>query len=526
MNAAELLVEGLETEGVEHVFGIPGEETTDLMFAIRDSDITFVPVRHEQGAAFMADVHGRLTGDTGVCLATLGPGATNLITGIADANLDKSPLVAITGQGSMETMHHESHQQLDVVDAFEPVVKWNTRVNHPDVAHEAVRKAFKIAETEKPGATHLELPEDVAAQEADAEPIRTRGPAPPSDPNPTAVADAAERLREAERPAILAGNGAVRGRAADVLRALVRRTGIPVVTTYMAKGAVPDDDPRSLMTVDSGNGAGSEALAEADLVLAVGYDVAEHDPAGFHREDADIVHVDSQPAEVYAEYDPTIEIVGNIARSVAELDDATAQSTFDTAWYENYRERVTDQIADAPAADAPFEPEGVVPALRDALNAGDVLLSDTGRHKMVLAQEFPTYEANSVVISNGLATMGIAVPGAVSADCCTDGNVVAATGDGGFLMNAAELETAERLDCSFTTVVFRDDELSLITEEQRETHGDSFGTEFTNPDLVQFAESFGMDAYRPETTGELRADLAAAIGSDELSLVDVPTAKP
>ncbi|GGL60071.1 acetolactate synthase large subunit [Halocalculus aciditolerans] len=524
MNAADRLVAGLEAEGVEYVYGLAGEETTDLLFAIRDSGLTFVPVRHEQGAAFMADVEGRLTGRAGVCFATLGPGATNLITGIADAQLDKSPLVAVTAQGGMETMHHESHQHLDIVETFDPVVKWNTRVHHPDITHEAVRKAFKVAETEKPGATHLELPEDVAATETAVESMPARGPAPESAPNPDAVADAAARLEAVDSPAVLAGNGAVRGRAADVLRAFVDRTEIPVASTYMAKGAIPDDSPQSLMTVDSGDGAGAAALAAADLVLAVGYDVAEHDPAGFHGADTPIVHVDSQPAEVYAEYDPAVEVVGNIARGVAAIDDATTGASFDTDWYAGYRNRVTDRLATEPEPDAPFTLEGVMPALRDALGNDDVLLSDTGRHKMVIAQEFPTFDANAVVISNGLATMGIAVPGAVAADLNTDGNVVAATGDGGFLMNAAELDTAQRLDCSFTTLVFRDDDLSLITEKQRETHGDSFGTELTNPDLVAFAESFGVDAYRPETRRDLRADLRRAVESDDLALVDVPVA--
>jgi len=525
MKASDLLVACLEREGVEHVFGVPGEEMEDLLFSLRDSDVTFVPTRHEQGAAFMADVHGRLTRDAGVCLATLGPGATNLLTGVADAHLDKSPVVAITAQGSLERLHQESHQAINVLGMFAPVTKWNTQLDAPDIIHESVRKAFKMAEYEKPGATHLELPEDVAAQETDAAPLPARDPVSFAAPNPETLDRAQALLADADRPLIIAGNGAVRTRAADPLRALATCTDLPVVSTYMGKGAVSDDDPHSLMTLDSGDeGEAASAIAEADLVLTVGYDIAEHDPADWNC-DADIVHIDSEPAEVYEAYDPEVEIVGDIGRTLRLLLDwcRGAGIAFDTGWYAGLREQIVADVDRMPSGEAPFALRDVLPLLREAMAPEDVLISDVGSHKMAIAQNFPTYEPNTCIISNGLASMGIAVPGGLAADLAVDANVVAATGDGGLLMNAAEIETATRLGAAYTIVVFNDNDYGLISEKQTDHTGEAFGTGLTNPDLPTFAESFGIDGYRPTTPAELREVFAAAIG-DGMSLIEVPVA--
>ena len=526
MNAADLLVTCLEREGVEHVFGLPGEETEDLLFSLADSAVEFVPVRHEQGAAFMADVHGRLTGEAGVCLSTLGPGATNLLTGVADAHLDKSPLVAITGQGGLERLHKESHQHLDVVGMFRPVTKWNTRLDDPDIVHESVRKAFKVAQYEKPGATHLELPEDVAAEGASVEPLPRRDRVRPAGPGEASLAPVEEQLSRAERPLVIAGNGAVRAGAAAELRRFVGATDVPVASTYMGKGAVSDDDPHSLMTLDSGDhDEAATAIADADLVLAVGYDIAEHDPAGWRRGgDATVIHVDSEPAEVYEAYNPDVEVIADIEATLAALADwaTDADCAFDTDWYADLREHIVADVDREPAAEGPFTVRDVLPALREAMARDDVLVSDVGSHKMAIAQNFPAYEPNTVVISNGLASMGIAVPGAVAADLAVAPNVVAATGDGGFLMNAAELETATRLGCGLTVVVFVDDDYGLISAKQLEGRGTAFGTRLSNPDFVRFAESFGVEARRPETRGDLVDAFEWAVGSGDVTLVEVP----
>ncbi|WP_332899907.1 acetolactate synthase large subunit [Haladaptatus sp. CMSO5] len=524
MKASDLLIECLALEGVEYIFGLPGEELEDVLFSLEASSIEFIPTRHEQGAAFMADVHGRLTGEAGVCLSTLGPGATNLLTGVADAHLDKSPLVAITGQGGRERLHKESHQALDIVHMFEPVVKWNTQISEPEVVGESVRKAFKLAEYQKPGATHLEFPEDVAGEETDAEPLEQRGRVRRPNPDEASVERATELLCGAEKPLILAGNGAVRTHAGDLLERIVEQTNMPVVATYMGKGAISDADDHSLMTLDSGANDEAHAVIErADAVLAIGYDIAEHDPANWNPDlDKEVVHLDHEPAEVYEHYNPDVELVCDITAGLRALDAHLDGCSTDDDWYATERETLVTEVETKPDADAEFSVAGTLPYLREAMADDDVLISDVGHHKMVIAQNFPAYEPNTTIISNGLATMGIAVPGAVAADLAVDANVVAATGDGGFLMNAAEIETATRLGCGFTIIVFNDDDYGLISKKQRDHTGESFGTHLTNPDFVTFAESFGIDAYRPNSWDELETVLQTVVRADEMALVEVP----
>ncbi|WP_135854195.1 acetolactate synthase large subunit [Halorussus salinus] len=525
MNTAEVLVAGLEREGVEYVFGLPGEENEATMFALRDSDITFVPVRHEQGAAFMADVYGRLTGDAGVCLSTLGPGATNLLTGVADANLDKAPLVAITGQGGLESLHVESHQKLDVVDMFAPVTKWNAQISDPGIVHESVRKAFKTAQHEKPGATHLELPEDVAYDDCDVRPMESRGRVRRPEPDVPSLDRVRDLLAAADRPIVIAGNGAVRTDASEELRSFAETYDLPVAATYMGKGAVSDDDDHSLLTLDSGeHEEASDAIESADLAITVGYDIAEHDPADWNPDaDTTIVHVDSEPAEVYEHYNPDVEVVADIAAAVRKLDACCDEidATFETDWYDDLREHILADVTPDRESGDPFTVRKVLPVLREEMADDDVLLSDVGSHKMAIAQNYPTYEPNTCIISNGLASMGISVPGGLAADLAVDSNVVAATGDGGFMMNAAEIETATRIGCGYTILLFCDDEYGLITEEQVEHRGEHFGTELANPDFQTFAESFGIEAYRPDDWRELHDALETAIPSDEMSLVEV-----
>ncbi|WP_129115773.1 acetolactate synthase large subunit [Halegenticoccus tardaugens] len=521
MNGADLLVRCLEAEDVEYVFGLPGEELEDVLFALRDSSIRFVPTRHEQGAAFMADVYGRLTGEAGVCLATLGPGATNLLTGVADAHLDKSPLVAITGQGGLERLHQESHQALDVVHTFEAVVKWNTQLNDTEIINESVRKAFKLAEYEKPGATHLEIPEDVAATAVDAEPLPHRNKVRRPDPDAESIERAADLLGDADRPIVLAGNGAVRTHASERLREFVERTGVPVIGTYMGKGAVSDRSDQSLMTLDSGpNDEAAGAIEEADCVVAVGYDIAEHDPKRWNPDRSKtVIHLDHEPAEVYEHYNPEVEVVADISMGLRRLTDAVDDVW--TTWCTDAHDVVLTDARRKPDPDEPFSVRRTLPILREAMADDDVLISDVGSHKMAIARHFPVYEPNTCIISNGLASMGIAVPGGVAADLAVDSNVVVATGDGGFLMNAAELETATRLDCGFTVIVFNDDDYGLISEKQREHTGEAFGTRLSNPDFAAFAESFGVSASRPTSWTELADALVAAVESDEMRLVEI-----
>ena len=528
MTAAELLVKCLEAEGVRYVFGVPGEENEDLLFALDSSAIRFIPTRHEQGAAFMADVWGRLTGSAGVCLSTLGPGATNLVTGVADAFLDKSPLVAITGQAGRARIHHESHQSIDTLALFRPITKWSASVSTPDTVPEIVRKAFKIAESEKPGATHIELPEDVAglpASGAPIAPVRVRRP----DPDTQAVAQAAALLGKAKRPLIIAGNGAVRKPAtATQLRELVARHRLPVAHTFMGQGAISDDSPHSLCTIGFAfRDLVMDAVDEADVVLAVGYDLAEYAPRAWNpRNEKTIIHVDFTPADVDAFYQPAVELVADIAASLRALQQELGPQPLasDSSWSASVRRRILDDIRSYDLKDGErFTVPGVLNVLRAVMGEEDLLLSDVGAHKLWIARNFPVACPNGCLMSNGLASMGIALPGAVAAALHDPGRrIVAAMGDGGFLMNSQELETAKRLGTAFTVVIFNDNDYGLISWKQRRARGRATGTGLTNPDFRAYAESFGIRGYRPATLAELRWDLAEAVRSRALAVVEIP----
>ncbi|HEV8537040.1 MAG TPA: acetolactate synthase large subunit [Candidatus Limnocylindria bacterium] len=527
MNVAELLVKCLENEGVRHVFGIPGEETLALNAALAASDkIRFVLTRHEQGAAFMADVYGRLSSYPGVCLATLGPGATNLLTGIADAQLDRAPLVAITGQAGLERVHKESHQYIDVVRMFGPVTKWSTRVSVAETTPEVVRKAFRIARLEKPGATHIELPEDVAGLDTDLRPLEVRRTSYPRAQE-AAIARALELIKQAKAPLILAGNGVARREAAghatvDALRRFVRRSGIYATHTYMAKGVLDPYGPMSLPAVGlqrpGADLANIAQLANADLVIAIGYDLVEWSPSLWNpKRDKAVIHVDSTPAELDGHYQPSVEVVGELADSLTELAERVEERT-------DRQPQVRKPVATTTRdASAPLPPQHVVAALREALAPDDIVVSDVGAHKIWLSRLFPTPTPNTVVVSNGLASMGIALPGAIAAKLLfPERKVVAFAGDGGFLMNVQELETAKRLGIAIVCVVLVDDRLGVIETNERRLFGRTFATEFGNPGFVELARAFGIAGFAVPTSRELFPILRRALDLGEPALVAVP----
>jgi acetolactate synthase-1/2/3 large subunit len=528
MKVSDLVVKCLEAEGVRYVFGLPGEETEDLLFSLEDSSIKFVPCRHEQGAAFIADVWGRLTGEAGVCLSTLGPGATNLMTGVADANLDKAPLVAITAQGGLDRLHHESHQRLDIVQMFAPITKWNGAVYDPRVVPEIIRNAFKVAEIEKSGATHIELSEDVARMDVsdDLRPLPRR-PVSRPEPDRRAVEEVLSLLRKAKRPLIIAGNGAIRESASDELNRLADSQGIPVVATFMGKGAISDRSPQSLFCIGTGfRDYVREAVEVADLVLAVGYDIAEYAPDRWNpKADKTIVHIDVAPAEVYGRYPAAIEVVGDITATIRALNASlsAAPARLERGWYAPMRQLIVDDIASYQLRTMPFTVPGALDIIRRTLPDDGLLISDVGSHKIWIARNFPTYRPNGCIISNGLAAMGIALPGGIAAALATPARaIVAAMGDGGFLMNSQELETAKRLGVGFTVVVFNDNDYGLISWKQDMSRGRSTGTRLTNPDLKAYAESFGIRAHRPSSVEELSTTLFDAIRSRELRVIEIP----
>ncbi|MEO6458573.1 MAG: acetolactate synthase large subunit [Chloroflexia bacterium] len=541
-NAAELLVRCLENEGVKYVFGVPGEEILDLLDALsRSESIQFVTTRHEQGAAFMADVYGRLSTYPGVCMATLGPGATNLITGIADATLDLAPLVAITGQAGLERVHKESHQYIDVVQMLQPVTKWNARVERPDAVPEMVRKAFRLARLEKPGATHLELPEDVAAMPVPPHVIpmpvrRTTYP----QAGPDVLESAAELLCQAKRPLVLVGNGTIRRQAAghgaaDALVDLVHRLNLPVTHTFMGKGCIDYRAPQALGTVGlqrpGADLAAMPQLAQADLIVTVGYDLVEWSPALWnpHR-DKEIVHIDSTPAEIDGHYLPALEVVGEIGdalHALAGLCQARKRSWWEggeSTQEEHEKKSMLDELRAYATDDSmPMKPQRVIWEMRQALTDDDIVVSDVGAHKLWLALLYPASKPNTVVISNGFATMGIAVPGGLAAKLALpERKVVAVSGDGGFLMNSQELETARRLGVAYVNVVWTDSRYGVIELHQQRRFGRAFGIEFTNPDLVQYAGSFGIPAWRVEQPDDFGPMLRRALDMDVPTLIEVP----
>ena len=529
MKLTDLFVQCLENEGVKYVFGVPGEETEDLLFSLEKSTITFIPTRHESGAAFMADLWGRLTGHAGVCLATLGPGATNLFTGVADANMDKAPVVAITGQGGTSRMHLESHQYLNIINMFKPITKWNISVASTSVVPEVVRKAFKVAEFEKPGATHIELSEDLAAEEATGhtEPLPVHILRRPS-PDYKALKKAIDLLKNAKRPLIMAGNGAIRKQASKQLSRLVKKHGIPVVSTFMGKGAISDRMDQSLFSIGLGfTDYVMEAINQADLVITVGYDIAEYAPHKWnHNNRKRVIDIDFVPSEVYTSYIPAVECVADISATLWEINQRLEEESpeFDREWYRPIRKQILEDIASYDLKEGDdFTIPGTLNEIRRILDSYGLLISDVGSHKMWIARNFPTYIPNGVIISNGLASMGISLPGAVAASLVDPNRqVVAAMGDGGFMMNSQELETAKRLGVNFTAIIFNDNDYGLIRWKQTMSKGKSTGTALTNPDFKAYTESFGIKAYQPQNLSDLKANLEEAIHSPDLAVVEVP----
>ncbi len=524
MKSAELFVRCLENEGVDTIFGIPGEENIDVMDALLDSAIDFVTTRHEQGAAFMADVHGRLTGQAGVCLATLGPGATNLVTGVADANMDRAPLVAIAGQAATTRMHKESHQHLNLVNLFDPITKYAVELRDASIIPEVVRKAFKQAEAEKPGATFIEFPENIAKADIDAmDPLLVQSAKLPVPPE-VKIDEAVALINEARSPLVLAGNGVVRAKASEALRAFAEILNIPVATTFMAKGALPFSHPLSLGTV------GLQArdhiacgFDRADLVICIGYDMVEYHPYLWNAEaDKNILHIDASPAEVDTHYIVRAGLIGDVAAALPAI--ASRANACDQIYSGSLRETILEELSACETDTGfPMKPQRIVWDLRQVLAPEDIVISDVGAHKMWMARMYQAERPNTCIISNGFATMGIGVPGAIAAKrAFPDRTVVTVTGDAGFLMNSQEIETALRIGTPIVILVWNDSQYGLIKWHQLRHFDRPAYIDFNNPDLVRYAESFGAKGYRVEAARELIPTLRQAIRDDTVVVIDCP----
>jgi len=530
MKASDLLVKCLEEEGIEYIFGVPGEENADFMMSLEKSNkIKFVLTRHEQGAAFMAEIYGRLTGNPAGCLGTLGPGATNLITGVADSNMDRAPMLVLTGQGSTDRLHKESHQIMDVVSMFRPVTKWATTILNADTIPEIVRKAVRIARSEKPGAVHIELPEDIAIAETTKLPMiprRFRR----SVPDDKIVDQAFDVIAKSKRPVIIAGNGCIRRRASKQLRSFCEKTGIGVVSTFMAKGSVDMDAPYCLFTIGLGSkDRVSLTIDDADLVITLGFDMVEYHPELWNPEgDKTIIHADFLPAEIDDNYHPEIELIGDLAHTMWMLNERAADvDTFDYdfANQASCREAMKDDFAEYKDDQTvgTIRPQKALWDAREVMGPGDIVLSDVGAHKMWIARHYQCHEPNTCLIPNGFCSMGFALPGAIAASIVhPEKRILAIAGDAGFLMNVQEMETAKRINSEIVVLVWEDHEYGLIAWKQESHFGRHTDLDFGNPDWCQLAAAFGWNGHYIERSDELAGTLASAFQESGPSLVVIP----
>ncbi|MEX2643851.1 MAG: acetolactate synthase large subunit [Acetobacterales bacterium] len=532
MKASDLFVQCLEAEGVTHIFGVPGEENADFMISLLDSRIEFVLCRHEQAAAFMADAFGRLTGEAGVCLGTLGPGATNLVTGVADANMDRAPMVVLLGQGGTYRLHKESHQAMDSIAMYRPISKWAHSLNNARNIPEVVRKAFKLAAQEKPGATVVELPEDIAKESVRSKPMawhKTRRAA----ADHKAVKQAVDVIAKAKNPLILAGNGAVRKRAANQLRRLAHKTGIGVVNTFMGKGAVPRGDEHCLFTLGlQGRDHINAAIDLADVVVSVGYDLVEYASEHWNKTGKPkIVHIDFLPAEIDEAYPVAVEVVSDVADALWQINEELNRRfegklpLFDIGKRAKLRQRIDDDFAmEKDDKSFPMKPQKILWDVREFMGPEDILLSDVGAHKMWISRYYQCDEANTCLISNGFCSMGFAFPGSIGAKIAyPDRKVLSINGDAGFMMNVQDLETAVRKKLNVVAMVWLDGEYGLIKwKQQNHFKGRHSELAFGNPDFELLAKSFGAWGKTITKPGQLKPALKQAFAQEGPAIIAVP----
>ena len=530
MKASDLFVQCLEEENIEYIFGVPGEENADFMISLEQSKkIKFILTRHEQGAAFMAEIYGRLTGNPAGCLGTLGPGATNLMTGVGDSNMDRAPMLVLTGQGASTRLHKESHQVMDVVGMFKPITKWATSIFHPDSIPEVIRKAVRLARTEKPGAVHIELAEDIAKLDTNKQPLQVHK-------FRRAVADDKiidqifEKIKQAKRPIILAGNGCIRKRASKQLRAFCDATGIGVVNTFMAKGCVDMDADYSLFTIGLGTkDIVTQAIDAADLVISIGFDMVEYHPHLWNPEhNKKIVHLDFLPAEVDEHYHPELEAVGDLAHSLWMLNErvnSVDKLEFDLSQQASVRKTMQEEFSYHADDDTKgsIRPQKVLWDARQVMNPEDILLSDVGAHKMWIARHYQCHEPNTCLIPNGFCSMGFSLPGAIAASFVhPERNILSISGDAGFLMNLQEMETAKRFNSNIVCMVWEDKAYGLIAWKQEAEFGHHTDLAFGNPDWMQLASSFGWHGHYVSNSRDLQTSLKTAFAEEGPSLVVVP----
>ncbi|MEQ8364313.1 MAG: acetolactate synthase large subunit [Cyclobacteriaceae bacterium] len=528
MKTSDLFVKALENEGVEYIFGLPGEENLDFLESLRKSGkIKLVLTRHEQGAGFMAATYGRLTGKAGVCLATLGPGATNLVTPAAYAQLGAMPLVIITGQKPIKTSKQGKFQIVDVVDMMQPLTKFTKQVTHGEHVPSIVREAFRLAQEERPGAVHIELPEDIAVEEV-AEPrifevVDFKIPYAGIE----TITQAVEMIEASKKPLLLIGAGANRKRASIALTEFVDAIGIPFFNTQMGKGIIDERHPLYLGTAAlSSNDFVHEAINHADLIINVGHDTIEKPPFFMQAEDErKVIHVNFFPAEVDEVYFPQLNVIGDIANSVVQLTKGLKPKA--NSWNKDFflgiKGNVSSRLTKYESDDRfPILPQRIVKIIRDILPDDGIITLDNGVYKIWFARNYPAYAQNSLILDNALATMGAGLPSAMMAkELNPDKKVISVNGDGGFMMNSQELETAVRMQLDLVVIILNDSAYGMIKWKQEGEGFPSYGLDYGNPDFVKYAESFGAKGYHPDSVEDFKKCLVKALDSKGVHLIDL-----
>ncbi len=524
MKASDLFVKALENEGVEYVFGIPGEENLDLLDSLRESSIELILTRHEQGAGFMAATYGRLTGKAGVCLATLGPGATNLVTPAAYAQLGAMPMVMITGQKPIKTSKQGQFQIVEVVDMMRPLTKLTRQIKNGNSIPAAIREAFRLAQEERPGAVHLELPEDIAREKTDA-PVIEKSAVRRPVAEEKSIQRAVELITESEHPILLIGAAANRKVTCRMLKDFLERTNIPFFTTQMGKGVVNEKSPLFL-----GNAALSDhdflhkAIQKADLIINVGHDVVEKPPF-FMSGDTVVIHINFKSAAVDPVYFPQVEVVGDIANSIYRITEGLdEQCSWDLGYYQEIKEAIEKHIERrVDDSSFPILPQRLVSDIRKALSSDGTIALDNGMYKIWFARNYKAYMPNTVLLDNALATMGAGLSSAMAVKLVyPERDVVAICGDGGFMMNSQELETAVRLRLHIVVLILRDDGYGMIKWKQAQQGFEAYGLDFGNPDFVKYAESYGASGHRIESADELLPMLKQCLKEPGQHVIDIP----
>ncbi|RKZ88097.1 MAG: acetolactate synthase large subunit [Gammaproteobacteria bacterium] len=524
MKTTDLFIKALENEGVEYIFGIPGEENLDFLDSLQHSSIKLILTRHEQGAGFMAATYGRLTGKPGVCLATLGPGATNFVTPAAYAQLGGMPMLMITGQKPIKESKQGQFQIVDIVDMMRPITKFTKQVVHGNNMASIVREAFRVAMEERPGAVHIELPEDIAAEEADDHIYRvavTRRP----DADSHAIENAVEMIKSAKMPLLLIGAGANRKRSSKALTKFIEKTGIPFFNTQMGKGVIDERHESYLGTAAlSDHDFLHCAIDRADLIINVGHDVIEKPPFFMKDDGPEVIHVNFSPAQIDPVYFPQLDVVGDIATSIHRLCEALdPQDHWDFSYFYRVKEEVKTRLSKYSDDERfPILPQSAVHIIREELDEDGILTLDNGVYKVWFARNYPCYQNNSLLLDNALATMGAGLPSAMLAKLINPNRkVISVCGDGGFMMNSQEMETAVRLGLDMVVIILNDSAYGMIKWKQEGMGFNNFGLDYNNPDFVKYAESYGATGHRPTSHIEFRKVLAQALDSKGVHLIDL-----